>query len=592
MPRYKTIYLLLLVVALLQTNGNAFAQATSLPVEDWAKKLADPADKPNKWYYDLYPVLDKLDSTSVFNFLNQLGRNSEAKGNYFIARFNCIKAEMLYSKNLAFPNDFVFKNEQAKKQIINLLEEAKQKSYECNDDYLAAFVSGFYGRYMSVFGETEAAVMYMMNSADLYEKVNLSAEIRIYVVLGEMLWRVREYEKCIKYTRKAIELLPTLDAKQRDMYAIFCPNTMALAFHRMGQYDSAFVYYRQGLNAAEKMNNTAWLGIISGNMAQIYFVQEKYTTALPLFELDYNTSKGLGYYDNAANSLQWAARTNLALGKTNIALEQIRETFSLLQKWPAPNYLQNAYFTAAEIFKTLKNNDSSFYYSGLYNKLHDSLERVIYQSSVSISKLRLDDEKNRYSILNLQQEKQAQVQQRNLIIAAILFLAAVALLVINRQRLKLKYRQKLLEQDKLRVELEMESATEQLKMFTQNIVEKTSLIEKLEQRVKANEDNADKHQLIEELSHQTILTEDDWLTFKALFEKTHPGFFTKLKEQARDITVAEQRMAALTRLHLTTKQMAAVLGISPNSVNKTKQRLRQRFNLPVDVNVEEFVIKL
>src|SRR6202040_3100822 len=101
----------------------------------------------------------------------------------------------------------------------------------------------------------------------------------------------------------------------RSTYTIFCTNTMALAFHRMGQYDSAFAYYRQGLDEAEKKNNDAWKGIFSGNMAQIYFAQEKYTTALPLFELDYKTSNGLGYYDNAANSLQWTARTNLALGK-------------------------------------------------------------------------------------------------------------------------------------------------------------------------------------------------------------------------------------------------------------------------------------
>jgi hypothetical protein len=94
------------------------------------------------------------------------------------------------------------------------------------------------------------------------------------------------------------------------------------------------------------------------------------------------------------------------------------------------------------------------------------------------------------------------------------------------------------------------------------------------------------------LTHQAILTEDDWERFKTLFEKIHPGFFIKLKESVTDITIAEQRMAALTRLHLTTKQMAALLGISPNSVNKTKQRLRQRLNLYVDSNIEEFVLKL
>ena len=102
-----------------------------------------------------------------------------------------------------------FQKRAGKKADHQPVGKSKQKSYECNDDYLAAFVSGVYGRYMFTFGETEAAVMYMMNSADLYEKVHLSAECRIYEVLGEMLWRVTEYEKCIKYTRKAIELVST-----------------------------------------------------------------------------------------------------------------------------------------------------------------------------------------------------------------------------------------------------------------------------------------------------------------------------------------------------------------------------------------------
>ena len=77
-----------------------------------------------------------------------------------------------------------------------------------------------------------------------------------------------------------------------------------------------------------------------------------------------------------------------------------------------------------------------------------------------------------------------------------------------------------------------------------------------------------------------------------LFEKTNPGFFTKLKTKVNDISLAEQRMAALTRLNLTTKQKAAVLGISPNSIIKAKQRLRDRFKLETDSQVEEFLTSL
>ena len=100
----KSFVLSLLIF--LHANNSSFAQTTSLSAAAWEKKLSDPADKENKWYYDLYPVLDKLDSSSVFSFLNQLGSNSAAKGNYFIARFNCIKAEMLYNKNLDQKDSF------------------------------------------------------------------------------------------------------------------------------------------------------------------------------------------------------------------------------------------------------------------------------------------------------------------------------------------------------------------------------------------------------------------------------------------------------------------------------------------------------
>ena len=48
-------------------------------------------------------------------------------------------------------------------------------------------------------------------------------------------------------------------------------------------------------------------------------------------------------------------------------------------------------------------------------------------------------------------------------------------------------------------------------------------------------------------------------------------------------------MAALTRLQLTSKQMASMLGISVDSVHKTRQRLRQRLQLGSDINLEEYV---
>jgi len=60
-----------------------------------------------------------------------------------------------------------------------------------------------------------------------------------------------------------------------------------------------------------------------------------------------------------------------------------------------------------------------------------------------------------------------------------------------------------------------------------------------------------------------------------------------LKEKAVNITVAEQRMATLIKLHLNARQMSAILGISVDSVHKAKQRLRMRMQVQNEMMLEE-----
>jgi tetratricopeptide (TPR) repeat protein len=112
-------------------------------------------------------------------------------------------------------------------------------------------------------------------------------------------------------------------------------------------------------------------------MAQIYYAQKKYESAYPIFLNDYKTSKDSGYYDNAANSLQWAARTNLALGNKPAALKQVREAFDLLRLWPMTVICEILTYTATQVFREMGGYDSAFYYNNLYASLNDSLERVV-----------------------------------------------------------------------------------------------------------------------------------------------------------------------------------------------------------------------
>ena len=582
MLRYKRLYLLLSLFVLQQTTVPAWGQNHSFPLDKWVKELDARDDKLNKYYYEIDTFFREMDKTIVFPTLDELEKRGASAGPYFRVRFNNLKSQMLWSKYQI----------EVKDSIIRLMKPAIQQAYEINDEYLIAIVSWWYGRIMYYSREIEQAVMYCLNAVEIFDKKGITNYVDKYQFLGEMLYHTREYKKSMYYIRRAIEN-ETDTSRPAKVRVISRWNTVALCWHRMGMYDSAFYYYEKAMQLGNDINAVVWKGIISGNIGQIYCLQKKYDIAKPLLELDYQTSKEHGELASAANSLQWVARINLAQGKKDSALLQVKRAMQMLQQQlTQANYLQNIYYTTADIYRAMGNNDSFYHYSQLYTALHDSTERAVAGSRLEISRLRLDNQANIFKIRELQKEKHAEAVQRNFIIAAIILCAAIALLLLNRQRIKFRYRQQIALQQKAAAEKEVAVAREQLNTFTQNIIEKANLIEKLEQQVANKTLNFEQQQLVNELSRQTILTEEDWEKFKTIFETIYPGFFRGLKEKVSDITLAEQRMAALTRLQLSINQIASILGISPNSVYKTRQRLRQRLNLEPEKNIEEILTKI
>src|SRR6187399_133720 len=577
------------------------AQTTDLDPGKWAVELS----KKDRSVYDslnsLTRKLQKGDTLKAFQFLDELSERGKSKGDQFKALYNCLKARVIYYKDYQEyyrvgktpPNV-----DQIKEQLMRLYSSAIDIAYRSEDDMLVAYVSYGYAGVIILFGEVGLSVMYSKNGTDLYEKISYPVESQQYQFLAELLYRVREYNESIRYGKKAIIAWQS-SPKEFKPFTVSSMNTVALGYHRQQVYDSALIFYSRALELAKQIKDTVWTGIVSGNIGQIFYAQGKYDTAYALLKGDYNASKAKALFDNAGNSLQWAARTNLALGNKAAALAEVREAFQLLKQWPDANYLRNSYYTATQIFREMGNYDSAFYYNNLWSRINDSLEKVVATSSLAISKAKLNDETSRYNIQNLNKEKRSQLLLRNILIASIIVLSFIIVLAVNRQRLKEKLKTEKAEQENLRMEQEKlmmqqeaASAKDQLKMFTQNIIEKTTLIEKLESQIKGKEVTSEQHTIISELSHQTILTEEDWTKFKSLFEKIYPGFFINLKEKFPDITLAEQRMAALTRLQLTPKQMASMLGISVDSVHKTRQRLRQRLRIDPESSLEEIMISI
>lgn len=562
-------------------NAKIYAQPSSSITDEWRQQLASAKDKENNSYQQISETLNKKDSAFVFSVLHTLEK-SRSSNHYFNARLLCLKADQTAR--------FLYDN--SKPLIQQYLDKALNETYRSSDDYLISFVCQMYGRIMSQ--ELEISTTYYLKSAEIEERLNrrVTSPYFSWFGLGIALFYTREFEKSIYYIQKGLGRWADT-SRLADLFRISYLNAIGQDYQHLGKYDSALLAYQKSIDIARKRNVEIWVSIDCDFIGQAYFQLQEYKKAKPLLMYAYNSAKEFDF-NIAANSLQWLSRIYLVEVKKDSALLRLREAFQLLARstsFPLQNreYTQYAYLTMAETYKALGNTDSFYHYFQLYSSLHDSLERVAALSSLKIAQLRVANERNYQTIQSLEKEKKDAVIIRNLFITAVILLSIIALMYTNRQKLRYRYREQIAVKEKEAAQMEIISAKEQLDLITESIIEKTTLVEKLEQQVQEQQLNADQYRMIDELSNLTILTEDEWSKFRTLFEKIYPGFFLRLKNNAPDITVAEQRMAALTRLHLTPKQMAAMLGISVDSVHKARQRLRQRLNISAELNLEQTI---
>jgi hypothetical protein len=582
-PSRSICFYCVMIFTFITSYSYAQPDLTLFNLNKWSDKLSSEKEIGYSSTLELLHLVSLQDSINVFSTISQLETKVPDANMFYKARVNCFLALARYQ----------YKTYRNNAELIAITEQAITEAYETKDKRFIAFINWICGSLMITMQHLELAATYNLRAEDIYSKIGYTDydPIKMWCVIGEMLFHTKNYNESISYTKRALNNWnDTTNAG--DLLRTRHYNTIGQDYEQLNKFDSALIYLDTALMIAEKSHREDWKGINSGFMGEVLFKMKQYEKARPLLELDYNTNKDANI-DIAAKSLQWLARINLVEGKNDSALYKSRQAVRLMDKIKFKYYLQPShvlemcYSALAESFKAKGELDSFYHYNQLYSQLHDSLELIARQSSSSIIQMKLDNENILSAIQQLQKEKRNEVITRNLTIGAIILLMVTVVLYVKHYKLKQQHKEELVLQEKKIAETELVSAKQQMHQFTENIVEKSDLIEQLQQKIANTEINPETRQTIAELSKHTILTEADWDNFKKMFEKIYPLFFTSLKEKAPNITVAEQRMAALIRLNLNSKQMASILGISVDSVHKSKQRLRQRLQVQDGTNLEE-----
>ncbi|HEY4147801.1 MAG TPA: hypothetical protein VGM41_02675, partial [Chitinophagaceae bacterium] len=92
------------------------------------------------------------------------------------------------------------------------------------------------------------------------------------------------------------------------------------------------------------------------------------------------------------------------------------------------------------------------------------------------------------------------------------------------------------------------------------------------------------HQIHLNFSHDRY-----WNEFREIFEQVHQQFFDNLKKRCDDLTGNDLRLIALIKVNLSSKDIATLLGISPDSLRVSRYRLRKKLNLEQGESLTAFV---
>ncbi len=205
-----------------------------------------------------------------------------------------------------------------------------------------------------------------------------------------------------------------------------------------------------------------------------------------------------------------------------------------------------------------------------------------------------DIEHHKLEVEQLEHQKNIQTLQRNSLFFIVVLLIIVSVLLINRQRL-LKKQKLYAEAQQQQAVIELANAQQQLNTFITSIREKNELVERLTTEMHQLQNVLDKdamdyrHQTVNQLRQATILTNDQWKDFRYAFEKAYRYYFTPLQEKLPGLSAADIRFMALSKLKFNAREMAASLGISPNSIRMSLHRLRKKYNLADEESLEVIV---
>ena len=432
-----------------------------------------------------------------------------------------------------------------------------------------------------------------------------------YMSMGGVLLNRNEPEKALKYFREA----GNRKKQAGDRFGLATAFTnIGLAYQKMGIPDSALYYLNKGLKIRKSLQSDRLIASSDYHIGGVLIEKGEYAKAEKPLQSALSIFTRLK--DNTGiiiSSLRLAVAENRQ-GNSG-AIVRAEKALQMAKEVGNPNLISFAYQKLSEMYAHNQDYKRSYTYLLKHQNLQDSLFTAEKERVLAEMEAKFQSEKKDRDIALLK-EKTIVERNRNimLIILLVVFLIVIFLLIVmfRYKSTAFKRQQQLLEQEKIIHtqeneinEKENQLLQEQLESKNRELASKalemirlnetiTEIIEKLEGFNSSADANPEMVKSIREIIHdlETHTKQNIWNEFDKIFKNIHSGFYARLLEVCPDLTSTEIKTAALLKLNLTTKEIAAITFKSEGGIKTTRYRLRKKLGLSGDDKLVPFLMQI
>ena len=429
-------------------------------------------------------------------------------------------------------------------------------------------------------GKLMKSADYLVKSTNVFQAIGKTSALpSLYINLAIVYTTAGEEANAINFANKAIALYEVSGTQTELMTAIY---NLGDFYTRFGKDSLALVKLQAALKLSEALKENSLRPSILLGIGKVYFNQKRYAEALAIENKALSIEPGSGNPSARYEIYIALAKIYLALNDPQQALSSVQTGLTLALEADDRGYIAEGYEVSSRTNAILHNFEKAYSDHVSYTALNDSLRHA--DNLIAIEKLNyqyeLDKKESEITLLN--QKYEADTFRRNVFIVALIILLLIGFLLYNRFRLITK---KNLAIKKKELDFYLKRLLEKSDALAQINTE----LESLRTNLSEDETQAEK---LDKVLQTNILTEEDWESFKKAFEEIYPRFFSQLRYQYPKLTTAELRLSALIKVNLSAKEIASILGISPESVKTSRYRLKKKYQLSDDDTLEDFINKL